>query len=461
MKFVNSIGYIGLTAWVGHVLATESNSTSIESPLQDDFYKAPSGYENKQPGEILKKRQVSNNLPGYHNVDKVYQLMYRTTNSLGKATYAITSLIVPNGASNDKLLSYQIPEDAQYIVCAPSYTIRNKGGYRSSIDLALNNSIIINTPDYEGPNSAYTAGIISGHATLDSLRAALNSDIIDKDATLAMWGYSGGSIATGWANQLQPDYAPELKIAGAAVGGFVANLTAVALYVNDQVDSGLIPGSMLGLATEYPELNSFLMEELFPQNKSTFLNVRKQCVDSAMVEFASQDIYSYFKDNERILYSPAVEPILKNLTMGNSAPGAPMLVYEGMKDEIVPIKVADTVVSDYCAFDNVDILYVKDPDTTHTETEDAGDNLAFAWLMDRLDGTKVSKGCSTVTTVLSPLETTYPGGSSNMGNVSASTSAAASATTSASPSEVSSGAAQFINIGSGAVAVIAAAVALI
>ena len=33
-------------------------------------------------------------------------------------------------------------------------------------------------------------------------------------------GYSGGTIATGWAAQLQPRYAPELKgqLIGAAVG---------------------------------------------------------------------------------------------------------------------------------------------------------------------------------------------------------------------------------------------------
>ncbi|WP_432278451.1 lipase family protein [Nocardia carnea] len=40
------------------------------------------------------------------------------------------------------------------------------------------------------------------------------------DAPVAIAGYSGGGLATGWAAALQPSYAPELKI-DAAVGGGV------------------------------------------------------------------------------------------------------------------------------------------------------------------------------------------------------------------------------------------------
>ena len=41
-----------------------------------------------------------------------------------------------------------------------------------------------------------------------------------------MWGYSGGTVATGWAAALQPTYAKELKsnLIGAAMGGFVTNI---------------------------------------------------------------------------------------------------------------------------------------------------------------------------------------------------------------------------------------------
>ena len=48
---------------------------------------------------------------------------------------------------------------------------------------------------------------------LNSIRAALKSGKITNikdDAKVVMWGYSGGSLASGWAAALQPSYAPEL-----------------------------------------------------------------------------------------------------------------------------------------------------------------------------------------------------------------------------------------------------------
>jgi hypothetical protein len=47
-----------------------------------------------------------------------------------------------------------------------------------------------------------------------------------------MWGYSGGSLATEWAAELQPTYAPELNFAGAALGGLVPNITSVLKTIN-------------------------------------------------------------------------------------------------------------------------------------------------------------------------------------------------------------------------------------
>ena len=77
-------------------------------------------------------------------------------------------------------------------------------------------------------------------------------------------GYSGGSLATGWAAALQPVYAPELQknIVGAAVGGFAANITAIAESVDGTIFAGLITLALNGLANEYPDLKTAFYEEL-------------------------------------------------------------------------------------------------------------------------------------------------------------------------------------------------------
>jgi Secretory lipase len=70
-------------------------------------------------------------------------------------------------------------------------------------------------PDYEGPLASFGLGVQAGHATLDSVRAVLSLECSCKpDAPYAMWGYSGRSIASEFAAELQVQYAPELNFSG-------------------------------------------------------------------------------------------------------------------------------------------------------------------------------------------------------------------------------------------------------
>ena len=59
--------------------------------------------------------------------------------------------------------------------------------------------------------------------TLDSIRAAFSEELtldLPDDAKVVMLGYSGGAIATEWAAELAPTYAPDVngRMIGAAMG---------------------------------------------------------------------------------------------------------------------------------------------------------------------------------------------------------------------------------------------------
>jgi len=106
----------------------------------------------------------------------------------------------------------------------------------------------VNVPDHEGPLASFTAGPQEGHAVLDSVRAALSSrpfPATRENTRYAMWGYSGGSIASTFAAELQYSYAPELEFTGAAIGGLVPNLTDVIANPGSSVQS-LLPSALLG-----------------------------------------------------------------------------------------------------------------------------------------------------------------------------------------------------------------------
>lgn len=213
-------------------------------PSEDPWYTAPDGYEDASPGEVLRNRTAPGDLVSVvgSNCSAAYNLLYRTTASQGNATFAVTTVLVPKNAATNALLSYQIPYDSAYINSSPSYALYQ--GVENDIKVALGKGYYVTVPDYEGPLASFTAGHMSGYATLDAVRATLNAaEIYDlpDDTLYATWGYSGGALATEWAAELQLDYAPDLDFAGSAMGGLTPNVTSVLISINMRASAGLAP----------------------------------------------------------------------------------------------------------------------------------------------------------------------------------------------------------------------------
>lgn len=188
-------------------------------PLQDPWYTAPDGFESAKPGDVLRIREAPGNLTSLaSNCSAAYNILYRTTNSQYKPDWAVTTVFVPVTES-PALLSYQIPYDSVFLDASPSYALYTSDGVRSLRDIStgLSSGWFVNVPDYEGPLASFTAGVQSGHATIDSIRAAFNANEtlgLDVNARYAMWGYSGGALASEWAAELAVQYAPEVGCPG-------------------------------------------------------------------------------------------------------------------------------------------------------------------------------------------------------------------------------------------------------
>lgn len=198
---------------------------------------------------MLKIRPAPGNLTHITcNCSATYNVMYRTTDSRYKPTWAVTTIFVPVEPVTpvSALLSYQIPYDSAFVDASPSYAMYS--GVSVDVNASLAKGWFVSVPDYEGPLASFTAGVMSGHATLDSIRAIqelgeLGILNLTQDARYAMWGYSGGALASEWAAELQVQYAPELNISGAALGGLPPNVTSVLISINKGYAAGLAPVS--------------------------------------------------------------------------------------------------------------------------------------------------------------------------------------------------------------------------
>lgn len=409
-----------LVAVANAVPATLSLRSRPTLPSEDLFYAVPDNLDQVKPGTILSHRKPPYPIAAFGiapvNIEASYQVQYRTTDSNGNATSTILTILIPHNADKSKLLSYQVAEDAASPDCAPSYALQLKSATGPLlgtiitqaelllVEAALEQGWVVIIPDFQGPNAAYLANKLAGYATLDGIRAALNSSPftgIQSNPTITMWGYSGGSVATNWAAEMHQAYAPDLVIAGAAVGGTVPDITHVVTTINKGPFAGLIPTGILGLSAQYPELKSLVQEHLRPEVKQKFNKAGTQCLAANAAAFVFQDIVGMFDDPQLIYQNPTAVRILKENALGKTTPKIPLYWYKSALDEVSPVGDSDAVVEQYCS-NGANIEYIRDIASEHGSYAVIGAPKALYWLKNIMDGGKARSGCSK-RTVLSSL----------------------------------------------------------
>ncbi|MEY4765651.1 MAG: hypothetical protein RI907_2324, partial [Pseudomonadota bacterium] len=230
-------------------------------PTADAFYAPPSAasLEAVAPGTVLRYRATPNTTYA-STVNSAYQLMFRTTDGHGAAVAAVTTLLIPTAApaTGRKLLSYQAFYDSLSLDCSPSALVMTgKLFEKGNVNTALKAGVLVVFTDYEGLQSQWIAGMNTAHTVLDGIRAAqrFSKSGLSETSPVAMMGYSGGGHATAWANEVANEYAPELNIVGAALGGVPVNPINVAKKVDGTLFSPVYFGAVVGLSRAFPEID--------------------------------------------------------------------------------------------------------------------------------------------------------------------------------------------------------------
>lgn len=229
------------------------------SPVDDPFYAPPAGLAKAAPGKILRTREVQVALAGTPVPTAATQVLYRTTNQLGDPAATVATIIRPAvPAVPARLLSYQTAYDGVAATCRPSYALQPGNGGGNAIVAAESGLIgayllqgyTVVTADYQGPSDDFGAGYEEGRGTLDAIRAAERQLGAEPGTTeTGLVGYSGGSIASMFAAELAPGYAPELDIVGVAAGGIPPDFAHNLDYIGGSSDwAGAIPAVGIGLA---------------------------------------------------------------------------------------------------------------------------------------------------------------------------------------------------------------------
>ena len=226
------------TGWYPDPSGAPGRAVAALQPKDDPFYSytGPPPLADIVPGTVLKTRSVPYHILGFPTLLKTTQLLYRSTSQTGNPTVNVTSVIQPLiQRDKTKVISYQSAYDSLNQNDEPSYAIsggrhaqrsrpqRRAGGLRSVPRRGVHG----HRPRHRGPEGGLRRGprVRNEHARLDPRRVQLVDRRLPSDAKVAMLGYSGGAIATEWAAELAPTYAPDVNkhMIGAAMGGVLVH----------------------------------------------------------------------------------------------------------------------------------------------------------------------------------------------------------------------------------------------
>ncbi|CAO1618550.1 unnamed protein product [Parajaminaea phylloscopi] len=381
------------------------------SPTKDPFYglnDPETVYADHPVGTPLRVRSIElNYFPGIPRDVKAYHIAYVTSNEDGIKQVTVTTVVVPPGASMDRMVCQLNKTDAAVPFCRTSYGLRAGTGARfptlsEGLFIApfLAKQWIVNLPDYTGQFDAFGSGPIAGRATLDSIRAVLRSrQIFDgreapQDIRVAVWGYSGGAHAAFWAANLQSAYAPDLgsNIVCWAGGGCPVDLAACGAAINSTFAAGLLIGMMTGLANVYPSFSNWLYSHLTATGTELF-EAGQKCWPSYMLAGFQKDIITGPPNGCFTVADPLEAPPVRDLMQrmylklreADSPPSQPILLVASTGDEIVPIGQADELTRDWIKHKcTVDVLRTRL--IGHVVLCFASFPYTLQWLKSRLDG---------------------------------------------------------------------------
>ncbi|WP_245553294.1 lipase family protein [Nocardia veterana] len=380
-------------------------------PDVDPFHRPPDGFDRLPPGSILRSRVVEPAVFGLLPIRiSAWQLLYRTSDHRGVPEAAVTTVLLPRDCAPGRpLVSFQCAIDAVAAHCFPSYALRRGArafGAIPQLELpliaaALARGWVVSVPDHGGSQGRFGVAREPGHRALDGVRAALNFAPLGLHArtAVALWGYSGGGLATVWAAELARSYAPELAIVGAVAGSPVGDPGAAFVRLNGTVFAGFAMVFTAGLRRGYPELDAALRTALHPRYLAWLARAENTATFPLLARLARRDVGPHIAGGiPGLLALPQLRAVLDDIRPGATAPQAPLLIVQGVHDEVIAVADVDALVRRYTAA-GADVGYLRDRLSAHLPLEFLAIPAMVDWLGDRFAGRPTTPGTRTVWSV--------------------------------------------------------------
>ncbi|MEC3982097.1 lipase family protein [Amycolatopsis sp. H20-H5] len=393
-----------VTAVTALALLTFGSSQAGAAP---SFYDPPTPLPAGANGDIIRHEPSQFFLDPIKLIQadaNVQRIMYRSTDTHDQPIAVTGTVLTPKsawtGSGERPLISYAVGTQGVGDDCAPSKALTAGFEYEGPFiaGLLLRGYGVVVT-DYEGLGTpgvhTYVNRAAEAHAVLDAARAAqrLPEAGLPANGPVGIAGYSQGGGASAAAAELQPSYAPELKLKGAYAGAVPADLSEVAKNLDGHYAAGFLGFSLVSLNAAYPELD--IPSVLNDKGKALFEKVKNECTIEAIAAHAFTQSASLTKDGRPLTAYLGEEPYKSRVgeqLIGKLKPTAPVLIVHSALDDIVPYAQDRTLARTWCSA-GVRVQFSTTLVPTHVLAAVRAYPEAFAWLDARFSGAPAPSNC--------------------------------------------------------------------
>lgn len=369
-------------------------------PSVDPFWHPPDGFASARPGTVLRSRGVRLALLGVVPQPVVaYQLLYRTTGINGEPRTTVTTVIETSGGEPDPMapvVSYQCAIDSVASTGFPSYLLRRHaklakvfGGPPAweyvPMACALSRGWRVLVPDHGGARGSWTTPREPGYCVLDGIRAAQNFPParIAASAPVALCGYSGGGLASGWAAELCGGYAPELNVAGTVLGAPVGDPGEIFRDLDGSLYAGLPALALASLVREYPGLQRIVQSHSDVPGQVLLTELQGMTMLGALARRCRKRIDRHLdRPLDEILAMGEIVELFNDLRLGRTAPAMPVLVVQASHDQFIAVRHIDALVQRY-RDGGGRVTYLRDALSEHALLYPLSIPTALQWLSAR------------------------------------------------------------------------------
>ncbi|MGW5383605.1 lipase family protein [Nocardia sp. NPDC003963] len=303
------------------------------------------------------------------------RLTYASSDTHDAPTTVVGTYLEPiapwTGPGERPLVAYAGGTQGQGVECAPSAMLSQVVRYQPPADLVFEYDVIaiyqmlsrgmaVVMTDYHDLGAPGIHNFLNrktqGYAVLDSARAALGlpGAGFTPNSPVVLYGYSQGGMASAAAAELQPEYAPELNVRGAYVGGPpVGPQEYIARSDGHPGVAPAIAWILNGIAADYPGTRPEIDAALNDTGKAILRDSIGKCGGGLSSTMAQPQVTAQWTTSGLPLAavidgSPELKKAFDQQRLGGLTPAVPVRIYSARNDEAAPYPAVHGMASSWC-----------------------------------------------------------------------------------------------------------------